>query len=223
MNAMIHLLITILCIPSAALANCATRVLTDKLTDPSGQEVMSSKEQVSCAEGSSSLDALVGLDADCNVYEIHGFLQTACRYPNGRWEVISDIEAFDSVTGQVSSQSGRQSVAPPVMNSYGSSLLNGLLAALKSGGGSLDDGARQLHERALVLTLERAGNGEIVAWNHPESGQSGRLKPVLTRSVNGGICRKLLVELHLRGETGQFTETACRGRGSQSWHYLDSE
>ena len=222
MNIVSALMIAALWLPMPAMANCATRVLTDKLTDPTGQEVMSSKEQVSCAEGGPSLDALIGLDADCNVYEIHGFPQTACRYPNGRWEVISDIEAFDSVTGQLSSHSGRQSVTPPVMNSYGSMLLNGLLAALKGGGGSLDDGAQQLHERALLLALERASNGEIVAWNHPESGQSGRLKPVLTRSVNGGMCRKLLVELHLRGETGQFTETACRSRGSQHWRYLES-
>lgn len=221
MNFLFWIILALSFLPLTVEANCASRVLTDKLTDSRGQELMSSREKISCADGSPSLDALVGIDEDCNLYEIHGFPQMACRYPNGRWEVIGDIETFDSFTGGDAPLTSRSLITSPVMNSYGSPLLNGLLASMKNGGGVMDEGARQLHERALILTLERASNGEVVAWNYPESGESGRLKAVHTRPVSGGICRKVLVELFRRGETGQFTETACRDHRSQSWRYLD--
>jgi hypothetical protein len=206
-------------LPSYALGNCSSRTITDKLTDIDGQELISESNQVSCSEGSPSLESLVGIDSKCNVYEVQGQPQMACKYPNGRWEVISDIEAFDALTGSESPISTHMSTRQDFITDGGSGIV-ALFNLARWSSGILDSSSQELHERSVFLTLENAANGEVVKWRNPEMDTSGKMKVVLTTAVQGGICRKVLIEIKKGNHPQNISETACRDLATNQWRFI---
>lgn len=205
---------------SNLLADCSSRTLTDKITDTEGKEIISEQNQVSCAEGAPSLESLVGIDSRCNIYEIKGYPQMACRYPNGRWEVINEIETFDTLSGSENPLSGNYSTTETYVNIDNAPLVSGIYNIMRHAGGELDSESQELHNRSVYLTLENAKNGEVVRWNNPEMNTSGRMKVVLTTAVRGGICRRMLVELTVNRQSRNVLETGCYDRSSESWRFL---
>lgn len=205
---------------SNLLADCSSRTLTDKITDTEGKEIISEQNQVSCADGAPSIDSLVGIDSSCNVYEIKGYPQMACKYPNGRWEVINDIEAFDALSGSENPLSSRYSTTENYVNIENAFLASSIYNVSRWASGLLDSESQELHNRTVFLTLENAKNGEVVRWRNPEMNTSGRMKVVLTTSVNGGICRRMLVELTVENQRRNLTETGCFDQTTGVWRFI---
>lgn len=201
-------------------AECSSRTLTDKITDADGHEIISEQNQVSCADGAPSLESLVGIDSRCNIYEIKGYPQMACKYPNGRWEVINDIEAFDALSGSEVPLSSRYSTTENYVNIEHAFLVSSIYNIGRWANGSLDSDSEEIHNRAVFLTLENAKNGEVVRWRNPEMNTSGRMKVVLTTSVQGGICRRMLVELTVNRQSRNVLETGCFDRNTNAWRFL---
>lgn len=87
------------------------------------------------------------------------------------------------------------------------------------GGYALADRLTRMDKRAIndstyaVLTDQPAG--EPVAWDNPESGNSGEVVPLRTfLTADGRLCRDYKTVVVVDGETVETTQTACRnGKG----------
>ncbi|WP_425403070.1 RT0821/Lpp0805 family surface protein [Hwanghaeella sp.] len=104
----------------------------------------------------------------------------------------------------------------------GSGQLVGLVvgAAVGSGAGYvLADRLTQLDLRTMNKStyegLTERPTGETVAWNNPDSGNSGEITPLRTFLSNDGkLCRDYRRTVNVAGEVQHTTHTACRnGRG----------
>jgi surface antigen len=63
---------------------------------------------------------------------------------------------------------------------------------------------------ALSTALDPQGNGSLVGWENPESGNKGTFTPVgKAYPLNAGICRVFLAELDRKGNEQSLQGTAC--------------
>jgi surface antigen len=63
---------------------------------------------------------------------------------------------------------------------------------------------------ALSTALDPQGNGSLVGWDNPESGNKGSFVPVgKAYPLDSGICRVFLAELDRKGAEQSLQGTAC--------------
>jgi surface antigen len=63
---------------------------------------------------------------------------------------------------------------------------------------------------ALSTALDPQGNGSLVGWDNPESGNKGSFTPVgKAYPLDTGICRVFLAELDRKGAEQSLQGTAC--------------
>ena len=199
--------------------DCATRVITDKLYDKSGASIMSEQSKTSCGNAGSNLQTLVGIDQQCYYYEVRGQQQLACQYPNGNWVTFGDIEAIDLFAGGNDPQSGKYSAHTEYVPSNGSMLivLNNFINWYR---GTLDKESQELHARSVLFALENSNNGQLVTWTNKKGTEMGRIKVVSTVPVQGGICRRMLVELTVGDRIRNLNETACYNISTNKWSFI---
>lgn len=79
-------------------------------------------------------------------------------------------------------------------------------------GSSLDKADLAYAERTSQSALETAPAGKPVAWNNPDSGNSGTITPTRTyQQVDTGLyCREYNQKINVGGKTQQAYGTACR-------------
>lgn len=206
-----------------ALANeeCTTRIVTDKIYDVNGASIVSEQSRTSCGHGGSKLLSLVGIDDRCYYYNVRGQKQLACQYPNGNWVTFGDtVDSIDSFSGETSPQTGKYSAQSNYYENTGS-LVTLLVNFTKWRMAKLDDESKQLHERAVYLALENADNGQIVTWTNRKQTEMGRIKIVSTLPVQGGVCRRMLVELTVGNNVRNLSETACNNFSTENWHFIE--
>jgi surface antigen len=67
---------------------------------------------------------------------------------------------------------------------------------------------------ALSTALDPQGNGSLVGWDNPDSGNKGSFIPVgKAYPLNAGICRVFLAELNRKGDEQSIQGTACSEKG----------
>ena len=70
---------------------------------------------------------------------------------------------------------------------------------------------------AAQQAFESGQTGTSVAWQNPDSGNSGSVTPTRTYQLaNGQYCRQYRQDIQIGNETHQTTGTACRGADG-SW------
>ena len=63
---------------------------------------------------------------------------------------------------------------------------------------------------ALSTALDPQGNGSLVGWDNPDSGNKGSFTPVgKPFPLEGGICRVFLAEVDCKGDEHAIRGTAC--------------
>ena len=63
---------------------------------------------------------------------------------------------------------------------------------------------------ALSTALDPQGNGSLVGWDNPDSGNKGSFTPVgKPFPLEGGICRVFLAEVDCKGDEHAVRGTAC--------------
>lgn len=63
---------------------------------------------------------------------------------------------------------------------------------------------------ALSTALDPQGNGSLVGWDNPDSGNKGSFTPVgKAYPLNSGICRVFLADLDRKGDEQSIQGTAC--------------
>jgi surface antigen len=88
-------------------------------------------------------------------------------------------------------------------------LLGGLLGGTV--GNLLDAADRRRASEAAQRALETAPSGTRVAWNNPDSGNSGTVTPTRTyQTESGSYCRELEQSVIVGGEQHTSHNTACR-------------
>ena len=200
---------------------CATRVITDKIYDSQGAELVSEQSRTSCGNGGSNLNALVGIDDHCYYFDTPGGRQLACQYPNGNWVAFGDIpvEAIDSFArSEDAPQSGRYSTRQDYQTNP--SFLTMFLNFTKWWQGSLSSESKVLHDKAIYFAVQHSKNGELVTWRNKQGTEQGRIKVVSTMPVSGGFCRRMLVELSVGNSIRNLNETACLNINTNQWHFI---
>lgn len=205
---------------SAFADECATRVVTDKVLDSKGASIVSEESRTSCGNAGPNLQALMGIDSYCYYYPVRNEQMLACQYPNGQWVTFADtpvdtLDAFvsseDTKTSQYSTNTNYVQ-GPPSFVMY-------LTNFMRWFRGNLDAESKKLHERAVLFTVEYAKNGQLVSWQNSKGTESGRIKVVSTLPVNGGICRRMLMEITVDKNSRNHTETACYNISTNKWHF----
>jgi surface antigen len=117
-----------------------------------------------------------------------------------------------------------------VLGSLGGAALGGGIAAIAGGnpaaivasvvggaliggfvGKKLDDRDKRLATEAAHKAFENGRTGEAVAWQNPDSGNSGSVTPTQTYQIAGGqYCRRYTQDLMIDGEQHETHGTACR-------------
>lgn len=200
--------------------DCATRVLTDKVYDSKGSTIMSEQSRTSCGNAGSNLQALVGIDSYCYYYPVRNEQMLACQYPNGQWVTFADtpVDALDAFDGEENTITSKYSTTttyidgPPSFLKYLGNFLRWSL-------GNLDSESKKLHERSVLFAVEHSQNGQLVTWQNSKGTEYGRIKVVSTLPVNGGICRRMLIETTVGKNTRNHTETACYNVSTNKWHF----
>lgn len=78
-------------------------------------------------------------------------------------------------------------------------------------GKSLDKADLAYANRAGQQAFESAPTGQAIAWNNPDSGNSGTITPTRTYEANAGqYCREYQTTVQVGGQTEQAYGTACR-------------
>ncbi len=78
-------------------------------------------------------------------------------------------------------------------------------------GKSLDRADQQYAHQAGQRAFESAPSGQPVAWNNPDSGNSGTVTPTRTyEAAPGQFCREYQTSVNIGGQIEQAYGTACR-------------
>jgi len=88
-----------------------------------------------------------------------------------------------------------------------------LLGGLAGGavGNALDQADREQAWRAQQASMENSRTGETMAWENPDSGNSGTYTPQRTyQNAEGQYCREFQQTITVGGETETAHGTACR-------------
>ena len=111
----------------------------------------------------------------------------------------------------------------------GGATVGGLIAAAAGGGGAaiaagviggallggfagnlLDQRDKKMAADSAARALESTPSGQTVAWNNPDSGNSGTVTPVRTYQSGGTYCREYQQTVTIGGKQEQTYGTACR-------------
>jgi surface antigen len=85
----------------------------------------------------------------------------------------------------------------------------------------LDAADKKRAQEAASRALESAPSGTAVAWNNPDSGNSGTVTPTHTyQTASGQYCREYQQKIVVGGETHQAHGTACR-QPDGSWKVVN--
>jgi surface antigen len=92
-----------------------------------------------------------------------------------------------------------------VASAVGGALLGGYV------GHRLDDRDKQMAAAAAQRAFENGRTGEAVAWQNPDSGNSGSITPTQTYQIaDGQYCRRYTQDITIGGEQHETHGTACR-------------
>jgi surface antigen len=92
-----------------------------------------------------------------------------------------------------------------VASTVGGALLGGFV------GHKLDDRDKRMAAEAAQRAFEQGRTGQAVAWQNPDSGNSGSITPTQTYQIAGGqYCRRYTQEIMIGGEQHETHGTACR-------------
>lgn len=199
---------------------CATRVMTDKVLDSKGSTIVTEQSRTSCGNAGSNLQALVGIDSYCYYYPVRGEQMLACQYPNGQWATFADtpVDALDAFAGDEDTQTGKYSTNTHYMQGPPSFVMY-IGNFLRWWNGNLSAEAKKLHERSVIFAVEQSKNGQLVSWQTPKGNESGRIKVVSTLPVQGGVCRRMIMEINVDKNTRNHSETACYNISTNKWHF----
>jgi surface antigen len=93
----------------------------------------------------------------------------------------------------------------------GGALLGGYI------GHRLDDRDKKMAAEAAQRAFENGRTGQAVAWQNPDTGNSGSITPTQTYQIAGGqYCRRYTQEITVSGEQHETHGTACR-QADGSW------
>jgi surface antigen len=111
----------------------------------------------------------------------------------------------------------------------GGATVGGLIAAAAGGGGAaiaagviggallgglagnyLDERDKKMAADSAARALESSPSGQPVAWQNPDSGNSGTITPVRTYQSAGTYCREYQQTVTIGGKPEQTYGTACR-------------
>lgn len=215
------LFVLLLVLSSSAFADdCATRVVTDKVYDTNGASIVTEQSRTSCGNAGSNLQALVGIDSQCYYYQVRGEQMMACQYPNGQWTTFADtpVDALDAFAGNDNTITSQYSThtnyvsGPPSFVMYFNNFINWWR-------GKLDSESQKLHERAVYFAVEHSKNGQLVSWQNSKGTEQGKIKVVSTLPVNGGVCRRMIMEITVDRSSRNHNETACYNFGTNKWYF----
>lgn len=78
---------------------------------------------------------------------------------------------------------------------------------------------RLQHTKTMIYAASVLDTGETALWSNPDNGTAGRMRVVMTRPAQGGVCRLMFVEVEKSGHVREYQEWACKTIDSQFWTF----
>jgi len=91
----------------------------------------------------------------------------------------------------------------------------------KQATGSLSSDDQKQHIRTVIFAASNLPTGEVIEWSNPANGTAGRVKVVMTKSVQGGYCRMLFTQVEKDNTIRDYTEWACKTIDSKFWTFSE--
>lgn len=142
------------------------------------------------------------------------FFAVGCTTTGGQKQTVGTV-AGAGLGGLAGAQFGKGSGR---LWTTGAGVLLGALVGSNIGQ-SLDQADQMYAERAYTQA-QTAPVGQTIAWNNPESGNSGAVTTTRTGTAANGLpCREYQQSVTIGGQTQQVVGTACQN-GDGTWHVV---
>ncbi len=108
-----------------------------------------------------------------------------------------------------------------VRNDYDSpnSAVTVLANMFKAWDGSLNSSDRKRHTGAVLFALENTKDGQVTEWYNNDETTLGKIKPIMSWPVQGGVCRKLISLIQKGDKVREYEEVGCWTIDSQFWTF----
>jgi len=90
---------------------------------------------------------------------------------------------------------------------------------IKQASGYLNKEDQETHIRTVIFAAANLPTNDEVEWHNPKNNTAGRVKIVMTRPVQGGVCRVLFTQVEKSGTVRDYHEVACKTVDSQYWTF----
>jgi surface antigen len=90
---------------------------------------------------------------------------------------------------------------------------------MKARDGALSKEDRKKHTGAVIFALENMRDGQVVEWYNNSEETFGKIKPIMSWNVQGGVCRKLVTLVQKGSKVREYEEVGCYTLDSQFWTF----
>ena len=108
-----------------------------------------------------------------------------------------------------------------VRNDYESptSAVTALANMFKAWDGALSPQDRKTHIGAVLFALENTHDGQVTEWFNNKETTLGKIKPIMSWNVQGGVCRKIISLIQKGDKVREYEEVGCYTLDSQFWTF----
>ena len=88
---------------------------------------------------------------------------------------------------------------------------------VKQASSTLDKEDQNTHIRTVIFAAANLPTGDEAEWHNPANKTAGRVKIVMTRPAQGGVCRVLFTQVEKSSIVRDYHEVACKTVDSPYW------
>jgi surface antigen len=108
-----------------------------------------------------------------------------------------------------------------VRNDYDSptSGITVLANLFKAWDGALSAEDKKRHTGAVLFALTNTLDGQVTEWYNNDESTVGKIKPIMSWHVQGGVCRKFISLIQRGDKMREYEEVGCYTLDSQFWTF----
>lgn len=108
-----------------------------------------------------------------------------------------------------------------VRNDYDSpnSGITVLANLFKAWDGALSAEDKKRHIGAVLFALNNTLDGQVTEWYNNDESTVGKIKPIMSWHVQGGVCRKFITLIQRNDKMREYEEVGCYTLDSQFWTF----
>lgn len=89
----------------------------------------------------------------------------------------------------------------------------------KAWSGSLSAEDKKRHTGAVLFALNNTLDGQVTEWYNNNELTMGKIKPIMSWHVQGGVCRKLITLIQRGDQVREYEEVGCYTLDNPQWTF----